>query len=64
VHLSNGAASPLDRNHSEYITAMPPAYAAVRWIEVEARGKELAIGKLRGEAAKAAATVSDERSGA
>jgi UV DNA damage endonuclease len=47
VHLSNGAASALDRNHSEHITAVPPAYAKVGWIEVEARGKELAIKKLR-----------------
>jgi UV DNA damage endonuclease len=48
VHLSNGAASFLDRNHGEYITDVPPAYAGVEWIEVEARGKELAIAALRG----------------
>jgi UV DNA damage endonuclease len=48
VHLSNGKASFLDRNHSEYITDVPPAYAGVEWIEVEARGKELAIADLRG----------------
>lgn len=47
VHLSNGAASVLDRNHSEYITDVPPAYAGVEWIEVEARGKELAIADLQ-----------------
>ena len=47
VHLSNGAASVLDRNHSEYITHVPPAYAGVKWIEVEARGKELAIAELQ-----------------
>jgi UV DNA damage endonuclease len=47
VHLSNGAASALDRNHSEMIAAVPGAYAGVRWIEVEARGKELAIEGLR-----------------
>ena len=47
VHLSNGAASVLDRNHSEYITDVPPAYTGVAWIEVEARGKELAIAELR-----------------
>lgn len=47
VHLSNGAESFLDRNHSEHITDVPPAYANVPWIEVEARGKELAIAKLR-----------------
>jgi UV DNA damage endonuclease len=47
VHLSNGAESFLDRNHSEYITDVPPAYGGVGWIEVEARGKELAIADLR-----------------
>jgi UV DNA damage endonuclease len=47
VHLSNGNASTLDRNHSEHITSVPPAYANVPWIEVEARGKELAIERLR-----------------
>jgi UV DNA damage endonuclease len=47
VHLSNGNESVLDRNHSQYITDVPPAYAGVEWIEVEARGKELAIEELR-----------------
>jgi UV DNA damage endonuclease len=47
VHLSKGAASALDRNHSEMIGAVPGAYAGVRWIEVEARGKERAIEALR-----------------
>jgi UV DNA damage endonuclease len=46
VHLSNGNESVLDRNHSEYITAVPAAYRGVEWIEVEARGKELAIAAL------------------
>jgi UV DNA damage endonuclease len=48
VHLSNGKASCLDRNHSEYITDVPPASGGVAWVEVEARGKELPIADLRG----------------
>jgi UV DNA damage endonuclease len=47
VHLSNGAGAFLDRNHSEFIDAVPSAYARVPWIEVEARGKECAIDRLR-----------------
>jgi UV DNA damage endonuclease len=47
VHLSNGDGGHLDRNHSEFIADSPPAYATVPWIEVEARGKELAIQRLR-----------------
>ncbi|MDQ3440991.1 MAG: UV damage endonuclease UvsE [Planctomycetota bacterium] len=47
VHLSNGSTAFADRNHSEFISAMPSAYATVPWIEVEARGKECAIEKLR-----------------
>jgi|SRR5688572_9887813 len=47
VHVSNGAAGFRDRNHSEFIDAIPSAYAAVPWIEVEARGKERAIDRLR-----------------
>lgn len=48
VHLSNGAAGFGDRNHSEFIAAVPKVYARVPWIEVEARGKECAIERLRG----------------
>jgi UV DNA damage endonuclease len=47
VHLSNGAAGVRDPRHSEYIRRVPPAYRDVPWIEVEARGKELAIARLR-----------------
>jgi UV DNA damage endonuclease len=47
VHLSNGAAGLRDRNHSDFIDAVPRAYATVPWIEVEARGKERAIERLR-----------------
>ena len=47
VHLSNGAGAFADRNHSDFITAIPGSYAGVPWVEVEARGKELAIERLR-----------------
>lgn len=47
VHLSNGATTPLDRYHSTYITQIPPAYRTLNWIEIEARGKELAIAHLQ-----------------
>ena len=36
-----------DRNHSDYIDAVPRAYAKVPWIEIEARAKERAIARLR-----------------
>lgn len=49
VHVSNGATAFHDRAHSEMISSMPPAFARVPWIEVEARGKELAIAALRAE---------------
>lgn len=47
VHLSNGKANFLDRNHSDFITDVPPAYRGLPWVEVEARAKERAILKLR-----------------
>ncbi len=47
VHLSNGHASFADRNHSRLIVDLPDAYRNVPWIEVEARGKDLAIADLR-----------------
>ena len=49
VHLSNGKDRFNDRNHSDFITAVPSAYRNVPWIEVEARGKELAIDRLRAD---------------
>ena len=49
VHLSNGASSFADRNHSQFISAVPRAFLKVPWIEVEARGKECAIERLRAE---------------
>lgn len=47
VHLSNGRTRFADRSHSDLITDMPPAYATVPWIEVEAKHKEEAISQMR-----------------
>ena len=47
VHLSNGRESFLDRSHSDLITTVPRAFANTPWIEVEAKGKELAIEQMR-----------------
>lgn len=49
VHLSNGESAFHDRVHSDFITRVPSAYAKVQWIEVEAKGKEAAIERLRQE---------------
>lgn len=46
VHLSNGIDGPQDRRHTELITHFPQAYRDVPWIEVEAKGKELALAGL------------------
>lgn len=46
AHISNGAASLRDRKHSELITAFPPAFNDVPWVEIEAKGKETAIAAL------------------
>ena len=46
AHVSNGETAFLDRYHSLHVTMMPRAFAGVPWIEVEARGKELAIAQL------------------
>ncbi|MVN87443.1 UV DNA damage repair endonuclease UvsE [Deinococcus sp. HMF7620] len=51
VHLSNGLEGPGDRRHSYLITQLPSAYADVPWIEVEAKGKEEAVGALMAQAA-------------
>jgi UV DNA damage endonuclease len=48
VHLSNGKESFADPRHSDLITAVPSAFLAVPWVEVEAKGKEDAINALRG----------------
>ena len=47
VHLSNGRESFTDPAHSDFIEAMPGAYHAAPWIEVEAKAKEQAIARLR-----------------
>ena len=47
VHLSNGIDGPQDRRHTDLITHFPDAYRDVPWIEVEAKGKELALAGLK-----------------
>ena len=47
VHLSNGIDGPQDRRHTDLITHVPDAYRDVPWIEVEAKGKELALAGLK-----------------
>jgi UV DNA damage endonuclease len=47
VHVSNGATSFRDPRHSDTITRFPGAFADVPWVEVEAKQKEIAIGRLR-----------------
>jgi UV DNA damage endonuclease len=49
VHISNGRESFGDRNHNDLITVMPASFRDAPWIEVEAKGKELAIEKLQAE---------------
>ncbi|MDB5326945.1 MAG: damage endonuclease UvsE [Phycisphaerales bacterium] len=49
VHVSNGETAFLDRYHSQQITMIPKAFRDVPWIEVEARGKEVAIAGLRAD---------------
>lgn len=47
VHISNGTTGLHDRRHSDFIDVMPECFADVGWIEVEARGKEEAIERIR-----------------
>ena len=47
VHISNGATSFRDPKHSDTITRFPAAFIDVPWVEVEAKQKEVAIGRLR-----------------
>ncbi|MGI8786794.1 MAG: UV DNA damage repair endonuclease UvsE [Pyrinomonadaceae bacterium] len=49
VHISNGREKFQDRAHSDLIYAMPTAFRFAEWIEVEAKHKEIAIAKLKGE---------------
>lgn len=54
VHISNGREAFGDPRHADWIEQMPPAYATVPWIEVEAKFKEQAIDRLRARWAPAA----------
>ena len=47
VHLSSGIDGPQDRRHTDLINHFPQAYRDVPWIEVEAKGKELALAGLK-----------------
>lgn len=49
VHISNGRESFNDRHHSDLVSVMPEAFRRALWIEVEAKHKELAVGKLQTE---------------
>ena len=49
VHISNGRTHFNDRAHSDLIATMPKVYRHAPWIEIEAKHKELAIGRLRDE---------------
>lgn len=46
-HVSNGETAFRDRYHALHVTMMPRAFRDVPWLEVEARGKEQAILRLR-----------------
>ncbi|MFP5391407.1 MAG: UV DNA damage repair endonuclease UvsE [Gammaproteobacteria bacterium] len=47
VHISNGRESFNDRQHADLIDVMPACYAHAPYIEIEAKNKEEAIGRLR-----------------
>lgn len=49
VHISNGREHFQDRSHSDVIFNMPDVFRFAPWIEVEAKHKEIAIGKLQQE---------------
>ena len=49
VHISNGREKFQDRAHSDVIFMMPEVFRFARWIEVEAKHKEIAIAKLQAE---------------
>lgn len=49
VHISNGQEAFNDRQHSDFITAMPSVYREAPWIEIEAKAKEEAIARLQAE---------------
>jgi UV DNA damage endonuclease len=47
AHLSNGGEGIHDRRHSDLIGYVPPSLSGYEWIDVEAKGKEMAIVALR-----------------
>lgn len=47
IHISNGEKALHETRHSEEITVLPSAALQAQWIEVEAKGKEQAIERLR-----------------
>jgi UV DNA damage endonuclease len=47
VHLSNGIDGVNDQRHTDLISDFPAALYAAPWIEVEAKGKEVALFALR-----------------
>jgi UV DNA damage endonuclease len=47
AHLSNGIGGVHDRRHSDLIGYVPPSLSGYDWIDVEAKGKEMAIRELR-----------------
>lgn len=49
THISNGLEYFNDPKHGHLVTVMPSSYSRAAWIEVEAKGKEEAIWKLREE---------------
>lgn len=49
VHISNGREHFQDRAHHDLIFNMPDVFRFARWIEVEAKHKEIAIAKLQTE---------------
>jgi UV DNA damage endonuclease len=48
AHLSNGIGGVHDRRHSDLISYVPQSLTEYEWIDAEAKGKEMAIVKLRG----------------
>ncbi len=49
VHISNGRDRFQDRVHADVVWDMPSVFKHAGWIEVEAKQKEFAIGKLKEE---------------
>ncbi len=49
VHISNGRDHFQDRAHHDLIFTMPEVFRFAKWIEVEAKHKEIAIEKLKSE---------------